>query len=178
MGLWNWLKTRFARKPSGGAVIVIRPSPEQYALLHWWSSRSSTPLDDLLLRSGLAAVPYAERRRFAVRAQHAPLMAAVSEALDIDPENPQGVFPLPPVHVVLPVLANDENSLPNPNLWKEGHPCVFAVVQTTETLTPWPTAVSVPCVCVCWNPEQRGRPCHWETQIAPQCPLFEARKRA
>jgi hypothetical protein len=156
---------------------VVRPSPEQYELLHWWSSRSGTPIDELLLRSGLGAVPSAERRRFAARALHTPLMSAVSELLDSEPEDTRGVFPLPPSRRVLPVLAADENSLPDPSLWKEGHPCVFAVVKTDATLAPWPSGVEVPCVCVCWQPEQRGRPCHWETPVAVNCPVFEPRKR-
>jgi len=177
MGIWKWLKARFSRKSVGDSAIVIRPSPEQYAMLMWWAERSSTPLDDFLLRSALAAVPYTERRRFASRTQHTPLLQAVSEVLDADPETQDGVFPFPPPRAVLPVLTEDENSLPNPRMWKEGHPCVFAVVRTDETLTPWPTAVAAPCVCVCWNPEQRGRPCHWETQIAAKCPLYEPRAR-
>lgn len=178
MRFWVWWKSLFARKAASEVVVVVRPSPEQYALLCWWSERSGSPIDELMLRGGLGSIPSAERRRFAARRDHAPLLQAIGEVLESDDDDVRGVFPLPPARRVLPVLTQDENSLPSPSMWKEGHPCVFSVVKTDQTLAAWPSSVAVACVCVCWNPEQRGRPCHWEAGVAIQCPIFEPRMRS
>ena len=175
MGLWAWIKQRFTKRVVGEAVIVIRPSPEQYELLLWWSQRNGSPLDELLLHGGIMAIPLAERRRFVARKAYVPLLEAADDALDnAEPLLARGVFPLPPEkHVAQEPLP--ESSVPDKALWKEGHPCVFLVTRTQETLANWPSAVDAPCVGVCWHEDQRGKPCHWEANAAPHCTLYQAR---